>query len=71
MGILSAPMLGFKNEKFLRAASSMMNIFKKDTDYLLGSKPNMGKETPFEENDLTSDPERYERTLKLVRKSLK
>ena len=28
----------------------------------------MGKETPFEENDLTSDPERYERTLKLVRK---
>ena len=28
----------------------------------------MGKETPFEENDLTSDPERYERTLKLDRK---
>ncbi len=68
LGILSAPMLGFKNEKFLRTASSLMNIFKKDTDYLLGSKPNMGKETPFVENDLTSDPDRYERTLKLVRK---
>lgn len=67
-GILSAPMLGFKNEKLLKAASSFMNIFKKDTDYLLGSKPNMGKETSFEDNDLTSDPKRYNRTLKLVRK---
>ena len=67
-GILSAPMLGFKNERFLRTASSIMNIFKKDTDYLLGSKPNMGIETPFEENDLTSDIKRYERTLELVRK---
>ncbi len=68
MGILSAPMLGFKNEGFLRTVSSLMNLTKKDTDYLLGSKPNMGVETPFNENDLTRDPERYERTLKLVRK---
>ena len=66
-GILSAPMLGFKNERFLRTASSVMNIFKKDTDYLLGSKPNMGKETPFEENDLTTDEHRYRRILKLIR----
>lgn len=68
LGILSAPMLGFKNEKFLKTASSLMNIFKKDTDYLLGSKPNMGNETPFEENDLTTDSIRYKRTLRLVRK---
>lgn len=68
LGILSAPMLGFKNEKFLKTASSLMNIFKKDTDYLLGSKPNMGNETPFEENDLTTDSIRYKRTLQLVRK---
>ncbi len=67
-GILSAPMLGFKNERFLRTASSFMNFFKKDTDYLVGSKPNMGIETPFNENELTSDPERYNRTLRLVRK---
>ena len=45
-----------------------MNIFKKDSDYLLGSKPNMRKETPFEENDLTTDKVRYKRILKLVRK---
>jgi len=67
-GILSAPMLGFKNERFLKTASSIMNIFRKDTDYLLGSKPNMGKETPFNENDLTSDRKRYQRALELVRK---
>ena len=67
LGILSAPMLGFKNEKFLRIASSMMNIFKKNTDFLIGSKPNMGKETPFKENDLTTDKNRYIRTQKLVR----
>jgi len=67
-GILSAPMLGFKNERFLRTASSIMNILRRDTDYLLGSKPNMGRETPFEENDLTSDPLRYDRIINLVRK---
>ena len=69
VGILSAPMLGFKNEVFLKAASSLMNLTKKDTDYLIGSKPNMGIETPFKENDLTKDSERYERTLKLIRKN--
>ena len=67
-GILSAPMLGFKNEKFLRMASSLMNCFRKDTDYLLGSKPSMGKETPFEVNDLTTDRGRYKRALDMVRK---
>ena len=67
-GILSAPMLGFKNERFLRTASSIMRVFTKDTDYLIGSKPNMGIETPFEENDLTTDRFRYKRTQKLVRK---
>ena len=67
-GILSAPMLGFKNESFLRTASSIMNFLKKDTDYLIGSKPNMGIETPFEENDLTTDKSRYKRTQMLVRK---
>jgi lysophospholipase len=67
-GILSAPMLGFKNEKFLKTASSLMNFFKKDTDYLLGSKPNMGKEIQFQDNDLTSDTERYKRNIFLVRK---
>ena len=67
-GILSAPMLGFKNEKFLRSASSIMNIFKRDSDYVVGSKPNMGKETSFEKNDLTTDPMRYQRILSLVRK---
>ena len=66
-GILSAPMLGFKNEKFLRTASSLMNIFRKDTDYLIGSKPNMGKETSFEENDLTTDKVRYKRIIDMVR----
>ena len=67
-GILSAPMLGFKNEKFLKTASSLMNLFRKDTDYLLGSMPNMGKETSFEKNELTTDRDRYQRALLLVRK---
>lgn len=67
-GILSAPMLGFKNEKFLKVASSIMNFYKKDTDYLIGSNPNMGKETAFEKNDLTNDPRRYKRIIELVRK---
>ena len=67
LGILSAPMLGFRNEKFLRSVSSVMNIFAKDTDYLIGSKPNMGQETPYEENDLTTDRFRYKRTQSLVR----
>jgi len=68
-GILSAPMLGFKNERFLKIASSFMNVFRKDTDYLLGSKPNMGIETAFEDNDLTKDQARYERILNLRKKN--
>ena len=67
-GILSAPMLGFKNERFLITASSLMNFFRKDTDYLVGSKPNMGKETQFQDNDLTSDQKRCKRNIHLVRK---
>lgn len=67
-GVLSAPMLGFKNENFLRTASSIMNFFRKDTDYLIGSKPNMGIETSFEENDLTRDKDRYKRIQMLIRK---
>ena len=67
-GILSAPMLGFKNEKFLKVASSLMKFYKKDKDYLIGSKPNMGIETPFKKNDLTTDPMRYKRIIELVRK---
>ncbi|MDA9034273.1 alpha/beta hydrolase [Hyphomicrobiales bacterium] len=66
-GILSAPMLGFRNEHFLRTASSLMSIFKKDTDYLLGSKPSMGEETPFSKNDLTTDKVRYQRNINLAR----
>lgn len=67
-GILSAPMLGFENERFLRVASSLINFYRKDTDYLLGSKPNMGLETPFHKNDLTSDKYRYKRIIDLARK---
>ena len=67
LGILSAPMLWFKNEKFLRIASSMMNIFKKNTDFLYRLKTKYGKRNPFKENDLTTDKNRYIRTQKLVR----
>ena len=63
-GILSAPMLGFKNERFLKTTSSLMNFFRKDTDYLIGSQPNMGAETPFEKNDLTSDKKIYKRKIR-------
>ena len=67
--ILSAPMLGFKKEGFLLFLVSILNLFGKDESYLVGSQPNMGIETPFNENDLTSDQFRYERTLRLIRKS--
>ena len=67
-GILSAPMLGFKNEKFLITVSSIMNFFRGNKNYLIGSKPNMGKEIPFSQNDLTPDPVRYKRIIDLVRK---
>ncbi len=67
--ILSAPMLGFKYEFLLKTLAAFTNIIFKDDDYFIGSKPNMGIETDFPENELTSDPKRYERTLKLVRKN--
>ena len=65
--LLSAPMLGFKYEKLLSLISFLSFPFSKKDDYLIFSNPNMGKETPFEENDLTNDFDRYQRTLKLVR----
>tara|TARA_B110000444_G_scaffold261018_1_gene310502 strand:+ start:997 stop:1968 length:972 start_codon:yes stop_codon:yes gene_type:complete len=68
LGVLSAPMLGFKNEKFLRSISSVMNFFKNDSDYLIGSSPNMGIEANFENNDLTTDSYRYKRTQELISK---
>ena len=61
-------MLGFKYEKILFLLSNCMRIFSTKNKYFLFSKPNMGKETPFEKNDLTSDINRYKRTQKLVRK---
>tara|TARA_Y100000996_G_scaffold415397_1_gene409822 strand:- start:1633 stop:2580 length:948 start_codon:yes stop_codon:yes gene_type:complete len=66
--ILSAPMLGFKYEKVLFIATTIINTFAKKEDFFLLSKPNMGIETPFDKNDLTSDPKRYKRTQQLVRK---
>ena len=66
--VLSAPMLGFKNENLLFSLIYIMNLFNKGEKYFPGSKPNMGQETPFEQNDLTSDFDRYKRTQRLVRK---
>tara|TARA_Y100001970_G_scaffold236351_1_gene296047 strand:+ start:30 stop:989 length:960 start_codon:yes stop_codon:yes gene_type:complete len=66
--VLSAPMLGFKNENLLFLLIYIMNLFNKGEKYFPGSKPNMGQETPFEQNDLTSDFDRYKRTQRLVRK---
>jgi len=66
--ILSAPMLGFRNENFLLPFIAAITLFGFNEKYLIGSKPNFGKETPFEENDLTSDEKRYKRTQELVRK---
>jgi len=66
--ILSAPMLGFSYEKMLFALSNIASIFSNKESYFPGSKPNMGDETAFENNELTSDPKRYARTQKLVRK---
>ncbi len=65
--ILSAPMLGFKNEKLLLPFIEIASFLFNKENYLIGSKPNMGIETPFEENDLTCDESRYLRTQKLVR----
>ena len=66
--ILSAPMLGFRGEKILIWLVKLTNIFLKNSSYFIFSKPNMGLETEFKDNELTSDPDRYFRTLKLVRK---
>ena len=65
--ILSAPMLGFRNEKFLMPFISLTSLLQNKEKYMIGSKPNMGKETPFQENDLTHDESRYLRTQRLVR----
>ena len=61
-------MLGFKFEPNLFFSYNYENYFSRKRNYFLFSKPNMGKETPFEKNDLTSDFKRYKRTQKLVRK---
>jgi len=66
--ILSAPMLGFRNEKIIMPFIKLANLLFSEVDYLIGSKPNMGKETPFKDNELTTDKVRYLRTLSLVRK---
>ena len=66
--ILSAPMLGFRGEKILIWFVKLTNMFLKNSSYFIFSKPNMGLETEFKDNELTSDPDRYFRTLKLVRK---
>ena len=66
--ILSAPMLGFRGEKILIWFVKLTNMFLKNSSYFIFSKPNMGLETGFKDNELTSDPDRYFRTLKLVRK---
>jgi len=66
--ILSAPMLGFRGEKILIWFVKLTNMFVKNSSYFIFSKPNMGLETEFKDNELTSDPDRYFRTLKLVRK---
>jgi len=61
--------LGKKEKEIdqLNISKNVDNDLSKDTDYLIGSKPNMGKEISFEENDLTTDPIRYERNVSLVR----
>ena len=64
--ILSAPMLGFRNEKFLMPFISLTSLLQNKEKYMIGSKPNMGKATPFKENDLTHDESRYLRTQRLV-----
>ena len=66
--VLSAPMLGFKNESFLMPFISLVNLFFKKESFLIGSRPNYGEETSFEDNELTTDKMRYVRTLKFVRK---
>lgn len=66
--VLSAPMLGFKYEKFLFIIAFLSKFFLNKDGYFPFSRPNLGNETPFDENDLTSDYDRYTRTQRLVRK---
>jgi len=66
--ILSAPMLGFRSEKLLIFVSKILNLFMSPKSYFPLSRPNMGVETPFKDNDLTSDYYRYRRTQNLVKK---
>ena len=65
--ILSAPMLGFRSEKFLMPMIEFFSLFLPKKSFFPGSKPNYGKETPFKGNDLTTDRKRYKRTQKMVR----
>ena len=65
--ILSAPMLGFRAEKLLLKIIDIFFFLLPKKSFLPGSKPNMGKEIPFEGNDLTTDKLRYQRTQMLVR----
>ncbi len=65
--ILSAPMLGFRSEKLLMNMIEIFNFLLPKELFMPGSKPNMGKETPFEKNELTTDKKRYARTQQLVR----
>jgi|TARA_B100001105_G_scaffold250202_1_gene238196 lysophospholipase len=67
--VLSAPMLGFRNESLLMPLISLMRLMNMGQSYLIGSKPNMGKEISFSRNDVTSDRFRYQRTQRLVRKN--
>ena len=66
--ILSAPMLGFRNETLLKFIFKIIYPFVNKSNFMFGSNPNMGKETPFEKNDLTTDKNRYLRTQKLIKK---
>ena len=61
-------MLGFKYEKFLFIIAFLSKFFLNKDGYFPFSRPNLGNETPFDENDLTSDYDRYTRTQRLVRK---
>ena len=60
-------MLGFRSEKLLMNMIEIFNFLLPKELFMPGSKPNMGKETPFEKNDLTTDKKRYARTQQLVR----
>ncbi len=67
--ILSAPMLGFKNELILFPLINICELILPREFFMFGSRPNMGREVPFDKNDLSTDKKRYMRTLMLVRKN--